>query len=445
MQSPDPTPSPAPRVPGRSRRFRALGLVIGLVLLLTYVPLSRAMDLGPMYTRGPEGEWSVRNQDLRHWRGLRWNMSKGHGSQGVESWTPGLGSELFTPYPTRRVWIVCQTPGKVAHALGEALTKQLLANDDMVEVAFFPFVQLPVTEFRPPDLWVTLDQLADESTTLPGFFSASGSIAMTISPRLHNTLNRAASEIEAPFFASLLNYDKSQIGLISAAGRWKRLGDELVRSAHLETNLRLLQGECTQLPAVLGIELLHGSIRCTPIQALRDLGRQVQQLKEGPAWMVHNLTAWSIKPGADRRQRIQSLHAALIEEGWTPVSSGPRGFRVKLGERQLTVGEQIDRDWFSSFDVYSGDAWDESPIGVQHLHEFTAEECVHFLNQRIEQGLSKPQLHALLAQLSPGQRQAIADSYWQRPVDETGEAQPLVPPHLFQIIGQLSDPKLKQQ
>lgn len=430
-------------MPRRSRRFKAWGLAIGLFLLLTYVPLSRAMDLGPMYTRSPEGEWSVRNPDLRYWRGLRWNWGKGYGSQGSEMWTPGLGSKLFTPYPTRRIWIVCQTPGKAAHALGEALTEQLLANDDMAEVAFFPFVQLPITEFRPPDLWVTLEQLADESTTLPGFFSASGSIAMTISPRLHNTLYRASSEVEAPFFASLLNYDASRVGLISAAGRWKHIGDELVRSAHLETNLRLLRGESTQLPVVLGIELLHGPIRCKPIQALADLGKQVQQLKEGPAWMVHDLSAWSIEPGPDRRRRIQALRAALIEEGWMPVSGGPRGFRVKLGERQLTVGEQVNRDWFTGSDMYAGEAWRESPIGVQHLHAFTAEECVHFLNQRLEHGLSKAQLHALLAQLSPGQRQDMVDSFFQKPVDKTGESQAISPDHLFQIVQQLSELKLK--
>ncbi len=438
MQSPSPDPTPSPRGPRRSWRF-GIGVAIGLVLLLTYLPLTRAIDLGPMYTRGPGGEWSVRNQDLRYWRGLRWNWGVGSGSQGSQKWSPGLDSKLPTPYPARRIWIVCQTPGAAAHALGEALTAQLLANGDMAEVAFFPFVQLPITEFRPPDLWVTLDQLGDESTTLPGYFAAKGSIAMTVTPRLQNALTRTREQIEQPFSANLLRYDSSRVGLISAAGRWKRIGDELLQNAHLESTLLALRGDSPTLPAVLGIELLHGPIRCKPIRSLADLGKTVRQLKEGPAWMVHDLSVWSLEPGPDRRRRIQTLRAALIEEGWTSVSDGPRSFRVRLGERQLSVGEQVDSDWFTDAD----EACSVSPIGIQHLHPFTAEQCVQFLGQRLKQGLSKPELHALLAQLSPEQRQAIRDSRFNAPIDETGETQAITPDHWFQVLQQLSELKLR--
>ncbi|MDF1838379.1 MAG: hypothetical protein P1V35_10950, partial [Planctomycetota bacterium] len=294
MESSEPNSHPAMWVPRRSRKFKILGVALGLFLLVTYVPLTRALDLGPMYTRDSEGQWSVRNQDLRHWRGLRWNFGMGSGNQSMVHWRAALNGRFPTPYPARRFWVVCQTPGDAAEALGEMIVQKLLAKDEMAEVAFFPYVHLPITEFRPPDLWITLDQLEDESLTLPGYFSARGTVAMTITPRLHGGLNRSKDGVDAPYSTTLLNYAGSRVGLVSAAGRWKHVGEQLALMVHLDTQLQELQGAGDEPSAVLGIELMHGPIVCERIQALADLGKDVKQLKEGPGWMVHDLSAWSL-------------------------------------------------------------------------------------------------------------------------------------------------------
>lgn len=420
---------------------------MGLVLffLLTYVPLTRGMDYGPMYTRDPEGQWSVRNLDLRHWRGLRWNQSAAFGSQGSVSWSAPLDRGLPTPYPTRRIWVVCQTPGQPAHALGEALVEELLTQDSMAEVAFFPFVQLPITEFRPPDLWITLNQIERASTTLPGYFSAKGTVALTITPRLQDTLDRTKQEITAPFFTSLLHYDGARVGLISAAGRWMRLGEELAGIAQVDSYLESLQGATQERSAVLGIELLHGPIVCERPQALADLGTEVKQLKEGPAWMVHDLSAWALKPGSDRESRLAKLREALIAEGWSLVSATPESFRLKLGERQLSAGPQFHPDWYGNASGIDKSTFEDSRIGIQHFHPFTTEESLLYLNQRLEQGLTKPQLLALLAQLSPARRRSLVDSFFNKPVDKTGSSQKLRLPFHFEIIAPLLDSKQKQQ
>jgi len=321
--------------------------------------------------------------------------------------------------------------------------EELLASDDMAEVAFFPYVQLPITEFRPPDLWITLDQLQDSSTTLPGFFAARGTLALTITPRLQDSLLKSKKEVKAPFFTTLLKYDGSRVGLISAAGRWKRLGDDLARLVHLDEQLQELRGSEAQLTAVLGIELMHGPIVCERIQALADLGKEVKQLKEGPAWMVHDLSAWSLKPGPDRRRRIQDLRAALIAEGWTLLDGSGSGLRLQLGPRILTVGAQVDRGFYGDADQLDENTFAATPIGIQHFHPFSTEECLEYLNQRLEQGLTKVQLHALLAHLSPSRREALTDSYFSKPIEPA--PQKLDPPHLYTIIERLLDPKLKQQ
>lgn len=420
-----------------------MGLAVGLFLLLTYVPLTRAMDLGPMYTRDPEGAWSVRHQDLRNWRGLRWNFGKGFGEQSMVHWRAPLGDRFPTPYPARRIWVVCQTPGEAAQALGEIIVEQLLARNEMAEVAFFPYVQLPITEFRPPDLWITLDQLEDESLILPGFFSVRGTVAMTIAPHLHAGLNRTKEEVDAPFSTSLMHYDGSRFGLLSAAGRWKHVGEQLALMVHLETQLQELRGAGTEPPAVLGIDLLHGPIRCERIQALADLGKDVKQLKEGPAWMAHDLSAWSLKPGPDRRRRIQDLAMALTAEGWTLRKGTPTGLILELGDRVLMVGAQVDRRFHDSADWQSDATFANSPIGIQHFHPFSTGECLEYLDQRMEQGLTQSQLHALLAQLSPERRQSLINSYFDQPAQDA--PQKLGPPHHYQIIEPLLDPKLKQQ
>ena len=424
----------------QGRRFKAWVVGIGLFLALTYVPLTRAMDLGPMYTRGPEGGWSVRNQDLRHWRGLRWDWS--HNSTwglGQSSWSHSALKSFPTPYPARRIWVVCQTPGEAVHAMGEELVKELLENADIVEVAFFPFVQLPITEFRPPDLWVTLDQVHDVSKALPGYFSAKGSVVATVTPRLLDTLTVDKSDIEAPLFATLLAYQDSRLGLISAAGRWDKIGKRLANKSRLLHALKELRGEASEPSAALTIDLLHGPIRCEPIQALAALGREVQQIKEGPAWMVHDLSAWSVQPGPSRASRLEVLRSALLAEGWELESDSLHGFHMKLGQRELSVGPQIHAYWFR--DEWSTEIDPEQiPIGVQHFHPFSAEECLTYLDQRLSHSLSPAQLHALLAQLSPKRRQALVDLLFK-----PGDDGDLDPSHLYQIATQLSEPRLKQQ
>ncbi|MFT5197538.1 MAG: hypothetical protein ACI87O_000177, partial [Planctomycetota bacterium] len=89
--------------------------------------------------------------------------------------------------------------------------------------------------------------------------------------------------------------------------------------------------------------------------------------------------------------------------------------------------------------------FEDSRIGIQHFHPFSTEECLLYLNQRMEQGLTQPQLHALLAQLSPVRRQALVDSFFDQPIDPSGSSQKLGLPFHDQIIAPLLESKQQQQ
>ncbi|MDF1839079.1 MAG: hypothetical protein P1V35_14520, partial [Planctomycetota bacterium] len=149
------------------------------------------------------------------------------------------------------------------------------------------------------------------------------------------------------------------------------------------------------------------------------------------------------KAGPDRQRRIRDLAAALTKEGWQLDQQSPTGLVLSMHGRVLTVGAQVDPRFYEEAEWHGADTFASSPIGIQHFHPFTTDECLTYLNQRMEQGLTKSQLHALLAQLSPSRRQGLIDSYFDYPIESP--PQKLALPFHFQIIQPLLDSKPKQQ
>ncbi|MCB9906240.1 MAG: hypothetical protein H6830_00820 [Planctomycetes bacterium] len=389
---------PTANVP-RSWRPRIGITLLGLWMLFTYVPLTRAFNQGPMYSRMASGDWSVRNLDLRGWRGLRWEWASGQPE--VTSYV-GIHTET-APYPCQRIWIVCRTPGQVTHELGAALVQRLLARPGMVEVALFTHRQLPFSEYRSPDLYVTLDALEEDSQTLPGYLSAHGRIELRVQPSL---LPRPVEGPDEPNCVVQASYEARRFGAISAAQRWAPIADALADRIDLEAYLDELQGSDTPPLPSLELHWLHGPIQCAPILALQRYPFDLQSMNTGTAWMVHDDSAWSLDPHGETQRIGDQLVAQLQTEGWSLMRSGSGSATLALGPRRLDIRPMDSLEGQAEF-LPEWQARDGRLLGIHHYHPFSAEECAEYLQTCLGEGLQPIQLDSLLHLIDPQQRREL--------------------------------------
>ena len=392
--------TPSSQADSKSHRWKPkTGLtLLGLLLLFTYMPLSRAYNQGPIYTRLSGGDWSVHNRDLRDWRGLRVQLASGDTEV-----TPGTSQAIFDPSgnsPCRRIWIICRTPGQAVHALGDKLTQRLLQRSSLVEVAFFPARQLPINEYRPPDLWVCLDELQSDSLTLPGLFRASGTVEIRIGPTV---LPLPEEYGQVPKQVQQFAYSTQRVGLLSAAGRWDQVGEGLAQNAGLESFLDELENqEPNPLPA-LDISLFHGPIRYPEGKTFLGLGPELQMISQGNHWMVHDSTGWTLPSRGNIATRAANLAQALGAEGWSVLRDEPGSLTLQNDERLLDMRPLHSLPGASSF-LPEWKENDSRPLGIFHYHPFLPESCARYLENQIGHELQPLELKSLLRHLGPNRR-----------------------------------------
>lgn len=384
---------------GRGRRWAWTLLVVWLVV--TYAPLSRTILRGPVYTRASDGSWSVHNEDVRVWRGLR--TAAAVGTPAVELATQIEDRTVDRPFPCQRIWVLCRTPGAMAHRLAEELTLALLERPGIQEVGWFTFRQLPNSAFRPPDLWITIDQLESESWTLPGHVRAQGRLQVRLAP----SVTAAPRDVMAgPHWVGQLTYETQHSGWIPAAARWGPTARALLAALPLDAVLDRWQGPLERALPPVDVRWLHAPIRCETIQPLKAHLTRVQQIAEGPAWMMHDVTAWTILPEENTQATAQSLMRDLQAEGWQSLGNLEGMARFTLGQRQIDLRPLYGKADQSLLEE-RWSAEDQRPLVLLHLHPFSTEECAQYLREVAREGLPEASLRSLIVHLAPTRRQAL--------------------------------------
>ena len=404
---------------GRRAAWRWVGTLLLVWVTLTYAPLSRAILRGPVYTRALDGSWSVHNEDLRSWRGVRW--SAGIGAPRVELATQIEDHTVDLPFPCKRIWVLCRTPGPVAHALGEELTLALLERPGMQEVGYFTYRQLPNSAFRPPDLWITIDRLEGTSLTLPGHTRSAGRLQVRAA---QTTMTGPSDLFAGPHWVGQLTYSSQRSGLVPAASRWLPIAQALRDALPLDQVLDRWQGpEERALPPV-AVRWLHPPQRCETILALKQHLPRVQQVAEGPAWMMHDVTSWIVRPDASSSQTAEWLLRDLQADGWSLAKQEAGLASLSKGARQIDLRPLHGLpDQTLLEDRWTAD--DTRPLVLTHLHPFATDEIAAYLRQVQQEGIPETSLQSLIAHLAPNRRQAVRA--WLRERSSEGESESALP------------------
>ena len=383
----------------RTRRWTLTLLVVWLAL--TYAPLSRAILRGPVYTRALDGAWSVHNEDLRTWRGLRW--SAGFGAPKVTLATQIEDHTVDLPFPCQRIWVLCRTPGPVAHALGEELTLALLDRPGMQEVGYFTYRQLPNSAFRPPDLWITIDRLEGSSLTLPGHARSQGRLQVRMG---QSTMAGPKDLFAGPHWVGQLTYSSSRTGLVPAASRWLPIARALRDALPLQQVLDRWQGPPERALPAVAVRWLHPPIRCETIAALKQHLPRVQQVAEGPAWMMHDVTSWVVESDGDAQETAATLLRNLRSDGWELEGDGAGIARLRRGSRQIDLRPLHGKPDQTLLEDRWG-AQDDRPLVLTHLHPFTTSEIAEYLQEVQREGIPETSLQSLIAHVPPDRRRAV--------------------------------------